>query len=134
MQETLSIMLVDDNEFDLFLQEKFLENKKIAHQIKKYQYAEQALKFMEGCVQDEMPDLILLDIHMPVINGFKFLNLFSELNSEKTRNTAIVMVSSSIDAGDIKSAKENPNVLHLLTKPLQVDDLISLLKSNNILK
>ena len=134
MQETISIMLVDDNEFDLFLQQKFIENKKIAHTIQKYQFADEALKFIENCDITSMPDLILLDIHMPVTNGFKFLSFFSQFPEEKTKNTSVVMVSSTIDAGDLKNAKENPHVLQLLTKPLQVDTLIELLKNNNILK
>ena len=134
MLETLSIMLVDDNEFDLFLQQKFLENKKIAHKIEKYQFANDALKFMESCNTEQMPDLILLDIHMPVTNGFKFLKLFGELPEDKTKNTSIVMVSSSIDAGDIKNASESPSVLKLLNKPLQVDLLISLLREKGVLK
>ncbi len=80
----------------------------------------------------QWPDLILLDIQMPVMNGFDFLVHCENFIHIKKSN--IVMLSSSLDFGDINRVKANPYVLALMEKPFDIDELIELLEANGILQ
>lgn len=132
MPKTLSIMLIDDNPTDLFVHERFLVHKKISHQIVKFISAEDALYYLDDHPDlKEWPDLILLDIQMPVMNGFDFLQHCEKFSQMKKSN--IIMLSSSLDFGDINRVKANPHVLALMEKPFDIDELVSLLEVNGIL-
>jgi CRISPR-associated protein Cas8b1/Cst1 subtype I-B len=133
MSSSLSIMLVDDNEFDLYLYEKFIQIKKISNQIIKFLSAREALDYLELNKNSTWPDVIILDIHMPVMDGFNFLNFYENFELEKRNSTQIIMVSSTLDSGDNEKVLQNPLVLALLNKPLNMDELIIILKRKGLL-
>jgi CRISPR-associated protein Cas8b1/Cst1 subtype I-B len=133
MSSSLFIMLVDDNEFDLYLYEKFIQIKKISNQIIKFLSAREALDYLELNKNSIWPDLIILDIHMPVMDGFNFLNVYENFEFEKRNSTQIIMVSSTLDSGDNEKVLQNPLVLALLNKPLNMDELIIILKRKGLL-
>jgi CheY-like chemotaxis protein len=132
MDKKLSILLIDDNATDLFLHERFIAHEKIARNVKSFSYAEKALEFLsEKKTDEEFPDVILLDIQMPLMNGFEFLRQYEKL--PLTHKCPVVMVSSSLDYGDISRARANPMVLELLEKPLNMKMFIHTLQMNGIL-
>ncbi len=130
MHRKLNILLVDDNEFDLFLNEKFLQLKDVAQSIQKFSEANKALDYLNNTDLNEMPDLILLDIHMPIMDGFDFISAYKNLPEQKLQKIKVVMVSSSIDKDDTARAEAEPHVLDLLTKPLNVDLLMELFEKS----
>jgi len=133
MDKQLSIMLIDDNVTDLFLHERFIAHENIAYEITSFSLAEKALDYLaEQKTEEGLPDLILLDIQMPLMNGFDFLHKYEEL--VMTNKCPVVMVSSTLDFGDINRAKANPLVLELLEKPLNMKVLKETLMANGILK
>ncbi|MES2513543.1 MAG: response regulator [Bacteroidota bacterium] len=133
MSKKISVMLIDDNKIDLFIHHELIRQMDITHQIAEYPFATEALKFLEENDGALWPDLILLDIHMPVMNGFDFLDKYALLPHESRKKCKVIAVSSSLDTGDKLRANENPMVLQLMEKPLNTGRLKSLLQSEQLI-
>jgi response regulator of citrate/malate metabolism len=125
-------MLIDDNKIDLFIHNEFIRKMNIANSVMQYSFAKEALEFLQSNDSSKWPDLILLDIHMPIMNGFDFLEEYRELPLQSRQKCNVVIVSSSLDTGDKVKAKENAFVLELFEKPLNISKLMDLLTQNNI--
>jgi len=78
--------------------------------------------------QQQIPTLIFLDINMPVVDGWDFLDLFQEQFSHLTNQVKIIILSSSVDPKDKEKALNNSLVLRFFNKPLSIED-IELLKA-----
>jgi CheY-like chemotaxis protein len=133
MNKKLLVMLIDDNRIDLFIHHEFIKQMNIAHSVLEYQSASDALDYLIKNDYDKWPEVILLDIHMPIMNGFEFLIKYSTLPILLREKTNIVIVSSSLDTGDVVKAKDSSLVLELLEKPLNTEKLRALLIANNII-
>jgi len=94
------------------------------------QSAEEALSYLNKHVDqvDALPDFILLDIQMPEMDGFEFLDVFKKFPASVAEKCLIAILSSTLDFGDIKKAEANPLVIKLLKKPLFPKELEELLK------
>lgn len=125
----ISIMHIDDNDIDIFLTSKLLKISKITDDINSFTVAKNALNYISENSVDmsRLPDLILLDIQMPGMNGFDFLDEFAKFPQEVIDRIDIYMLSSTIDHNDLNRAKENPHVIKVLRKPLDVDALKQIL-------
>lgn len=126
------IMLIDDNEIDLKINSKVIELSNIFENILICHSAEEALSYLSNHInsQEHLPDFILLDIQMPEMNGFEFLEMYKNFPSEFLAHCKLVILSSTLDFGDIKKAEANPLVLKLLKKPLYSTELKELLTMN----
>jgi len=118
MNESLKIMLVDDQKMANFINKKLIEITDFAHNIVDYTLPDAALLDIEN----EKPDLIFLDLNMPIIDGWKFLDSLQQ-NKNSTR---VVIVTSSTSALDKKKAQSYTQVIDFLIKPLTRDTILSL--------
>jgi len=75
--------------------------------------------------------ILFLDINMPVMNGWEFLERFNELDSELKKRVKIYILSSSVDKRDIEKAKADKNVMHYLIKPLTKETIRLITYSQN---
>lgn len=73
--------------------------------------------------EDKLPDIIFLDINMPVMDGFQFMEEFAELLPSLKKSIKVYMVSSSMDPKDIKKAKRFDEISDYLIKPLNSKDI-----------
>src|SRR5690606_7781162 len=127
MKQLNSIMLVDDDSTANFLHEEILNEMGIAQEIIKALNGEEALDTLsELCALKKCPDLILLDINMPKINGFEVVEKFHKMHPTKTPPGVIVMVTSSLNPADLRKAREL-GVDGYLSKPLSEEELNDIL-------
>ncbi|WP_298484252.1 response regulator [uncultured Maribacter sp.] len=78
--------------------------------------------------QEELPDIIFLDINMPVMDGFQFMEEYEKIKSKLTKNIIIYMISSSVDPVDIEKATQINDISDYLTKPIRQQQLIDILE------
>lgn len=133
MSKKITVMLIDDNRIDLFIHNAFIKQMNIAHAVLEYSFAKDAITFLQNSESSKWPELILLDIHMPIMNGFDFLDEYLVLPENSRNKCKIVIVSSSLDTGDRQKAKSNPLVIDLFEKPLNREKLLELLKLQKVI-
>ncbi len=116
-------LLIDDNFIDNMINEKILRANDFAEKIIIKQSCESAINYLQDLVKnnDELPEIIFLDIRMPVKTGFDFLVEFQEIQSSNKEDVKIVMLSSSLDPSDHKKVIEFNNVTDFLGKPLTTE-------------
>jgi CheY-like chemotaxis protein len=119
-----NVLLVDDDQTCNFLSTKALERLGNVNDIHVACNGEQAMNlFKTFYVQAHfLPDIILLDLNMPVMNGFDFLQAFAHLNIDGKDHIKMVVVSSSINTEDISRAKEL-GAADYISKPLTAERL-----------
>jgi CheY-like chemotaxis protein len=125
-----NVLLVDDDQIFNFLSTKTLERMGVAEEIHVALNGEEALALLNNYYQGSLslPDVILLDLNMPIMDGFGFLEAFKRLSLPRMDRIKIVIVSSSQDPRDIEKAREL-GVVHYLSKPLTEEKLRSVLEA-----
>lgn len=120
LKRPIRVMLIDDNTIDLKINSKIIGITKLFDDIILCQSGEEAIAYFlaNEKERERLPHLILLDIQMPEMDGFEFLDNYKLLPEELKDNTRIAMLSSTLDFGDIRRAEANPYVIKLLKKPL----------------
>lgn len=109
-------LLIDDNYIDNFVTRRILESGHFAEQIIVRQSPAEAITSLrEGSIK---PDVIFLDIRMPLMNGFEFLQEYDKLDAESKSAEKIFMLSSSLDPNDFKRSTENKYITQFIHKPL----------------
>ena len=124
-------MLIDDNEIDNLINQKMVEASSIAENIYIHTGAKSAIEFLRNMQKLDLadkvlPDVIFLDIDMPLMDGFQFLDEFDKLNSATKKKCKIIMLTSSINPQDLNRSKKYLYVKLYLNKPLTHDSLIGL--------
>jgi len=113
-------LLIDDNYIDNFVTRKILEGGNFAETITVVRSATEAINFLrEGTVK---PDVIFLDVRMPLMSGFEFLEEFDKINIDKS-NIRIFMLSSSLDPVDMRKSTDNKYITQFIHKPLTIKAL-----------
>lgn len=115
-----SVMLVDDNEIDNIINEKIIEANSFAENILVFQTGQEALEYLKSHQdrEEELPEIVFLDINMPIMDGFQFLEDFENFSEKVLDKCKIIMLSSSISPKDIDRAASSRFVKKYLNKPL----------------
>ena len=124
------VICVDDDPIALLLSKLVISKANFASQIITCMNGEEAMQYLEKPetieenTNSEQPLLILLDLNMPVMDGWEFLEQFSTKLQETYSKTKIILLSSSIDPNDIKKSKDFSMVVDFLPKPLTKEMLV----------
>ena len=127
-QTKCAVVLIDDNEVDLFLHEQLLRHAGVFDPVWSFLKPGKALDHLASLTYTEAgllyPIIILLDILMPGMDGFSFIDRFEALPSSLRNRCHIVLISATLRVGDSIRAEANPNVEAFINKPLTVNSLM----------
>ncbi|QXV65383.1 response regulator [Mucilaginibacter achroorhodeus] len=121
--------VVDDDEIYTFSVKRIIAKADIADKTIFFHNGKAALDFIIENMNNngELPDLILLDLNMPVLDGWQFLDEFAAVLPGLNKKITVYIVSSSIDQDDYRKAKQIELVTDFVVKPLTVDHLHDIL-------
>lgn len=123
-----TVIIIDDNEDDLLFAQINVERCGHPADIKQFMRAKDALDYLAS--GDELgPVLVLLDINMPVMNGFDFLNEYEKLPIASRPTMMVVMLTSSMDERDRQRALAYASVKDYVPKPIARTEVASLLEA-----
>lgn len=124
-----SICIVDDDKIYQFASSKLLQKYHADINVLCFDHGKSAIEYLRENRRnpDKLPDVILLDINMPVLDGWGFLELYAEFKDEISKEIVIYIVSSSIDNRDIQKANEFLEVKTYLIKPLREENYRTIL-------
>jgi len=137
-----SILVVDDNESDRLLAKFAIEDSGLTDNVYFSNDGKEALDFIKDYEKNKLaynedypPTLILLDINMPGMTGFEFLESYSQFHEDERYHTVVVlMLTSSHSQEDMEKAKQYKAVKGFLTKPVDEDNLLAAFKEAANLK
>ena len=122
-------MLVDDNELDNFINQKIIESNYFAEKIYVNTTGASALELLKNLFVNKelvdvlMPDIIFVDINMPLMDGFQFIDQFLKLPEKIKKKSRIVILSSSLNPTDKETAFKYGDKVIFINKPLTDESL-----------
>jgi CheY-like chemotaxis protein len=130
-QKSVNVLLVDDDEINNFISIKLIKKALLNTEIKAClngKFAIDELFELQAKDPDSLPDYILLDINMPIMNGWEFLDEYRRLNIDPGGKSKIFIISSSVFSNDINKSRSYPLVKDFISKPLNIDKVKDLFK------
>lgn len=127
------VMLVDDNDTDNFISKRIIEITKFANAVEIKNSGKSALEYLEKNKDniEKLPDIIFLDINMPIVDGFVFLYEFEKFSDSVKQKCKVIILSSSDNKRDIDKIVNNDHVIRFITKPL-TENALSEIKSISV--
>ena len=116
----LKILLIDDDPIYLLVAKKIIESAGFVGRLTVCADGQEAMYYLTGTEQngDILPDIIFLDLDMPVMDGWSFLEEFEKFNNSLTKNIILYIVTSSPDAFEISKSRQYGSVKGYLIKPV----------------
>lgn len=116
--------IIDDDQIYVFGLQKLMKISDFCKNLLVFKNGEEAIKYMRPMVEStEFPDVILLDINMPVMDGWEFLEEFIKIKPQIHKEVIIYMVSSSVHDADVQKAKQYSEITDYIIKPVTLDTL-----------
>ncbi len=128
MSERLKVIILDDDPISNFLTKKVIEKSNVATDVIVFQ---EPTELLTGLAENKVayPDIIFVDLNMPKVNGWQFIDLFNEIDTNETEKVNLIILSSSSNCEDIERAGNISRVKDYIIKPLTIDVMESLCQS-----
>ncbi|HKG05366.1 MAG TPA: response regulator [Pedobacter sp.] len=124
----INLLVIDDDEINVFIIKKIASKTGYTVNMTSKSNGQLGIDYLNGLKEnsEQFPQLILVDINMPLMNGWEFLEAYEKLYMPA--NTHVYMVSSSVYENDIEKAKSYKAVSGFISKPLSLERLTELLR------
>ncbi|MDF4221752.1 response regulator [Maribacter sp. M208] len=124
MSQNPLVWIIDDDDISKYVMKRYLNQLMVTNVID-FPDSVQPLKILQDNynLTDKLPDIIFLDLHMPVLNGFDFIKDFQKVAPKIDKKINIVMLTSSINTEDVDYAKTFPEITDYFIKPIKHRDL-----------
>ncbi len=122
----IQILLIDDDEINNFLSNELIRLYQPDVEIESILYVEEALRYLAEKIKNNqsLPGIILVDINMPNLNGWDFIDAFEKMDAGAIKNVRVFVYTSSIYYKDLEKVKNYKSVIKLISKPF-TDDMIA---------
>ena len=119
------VLLVEDDPITVLVCDRIIKMNSFADEVKSCENGRYALDYLKGksSSSEQLPDIIFLDINMPVMNGWDFLEEFEQIKESLSVRPRIFILSSTVDPEDLNRAKTFSTVEDFISKPLDKDYL-----------
>ena len=120
------IWVIDDDAIYQIIVNKIIQRSEMFSAISTFKNGKDAFDTLQNSLENNelLPDIILLDINMPIMDGWEFMEEMALIKSKINKKINIYIVSSSIAIEDKNKTKTYPDILGYLSKPITTDDLI----------
>ncbi len=127
-EQLKTVYIVDDDEIIVYLTGKLIKQENFCEQLETFDNGKTALERLKMAIANhrELPDVMLIDINMPVMDGWEFMNEFVKLVTEKP--IPVFIFTSSIDPADRAKSFSYPQIIGHIQKPLNVTKLNKILR------
>ena len=119
--------IIDDDKVYVNLVKKIIETKKLCENLMVFRDGKQSIDYFEALMEnmkaDRIPEIIFLDLNMPVMDGWEFLERFTKIKNKFNKVITLYVVSSSINPLDVHRAKSLSSVKDYLIKPINIIEL-----------
>ncbi len=125
-----NFIIIDDSRLDCFIAVKIIQNSGTYSSVKSYMEATEAYEAIKNGLigDDSIITIIILDIQMPVMNGFQFVEVFEKLPKEIQSKFAIFLFSSSINENDKNRLDNYPSIIRFYSKPISKDTVAQMIE------
>jgi CheY-like chemotaxis protein len=123
---SIKVMLLDDDEVNNFICSSIIQKCIPESRVISFLNGKQGLDYLESLLGKNdynLPDLIFLDINMPVMNGWEFLDRYKKIANRFSKKIVLMMLTASVSDKDVSKAKTYDIVDDYITKPLKQDEL-----------
>jgi CheY-like chemotaxis protein len=118
------VLIIDDNEIDTLIGAKVFEKNALANHVVTMNDASEALAYLENILQknpQSFPDLILLDLNMPIMDGWTFLEKYKQMKGADGKKVVLLITSCTTDYKDFEQIKIHPMVSGFMDKPVSFE-------------
>ena len=132
MKKIDNICIIDDDMIFRYLTQKVITETHLVKDIDAFSNGLDAINFLKSvCLNDDkLPDIILLDLFMPVMDGWGFLKEYAKLQPRLSREIPIYIVTSSIDPSDIQKSKAIDLVIDFIVKPMTKETFLHIMNNH----
>lgn len=120
-----TVMIIDDNTIDRYVCSRMITKNNFGKKVLEYSAATEALKYLQDNQDNfsELPQIIFVDIYMPVMSGFEFMEEYNKLSPALKKHCKAYIISSTIDNEDIVKSNTDINVVSFQVKPITIEFL-----------